>query len=175
MMYNVESYTKKRSQKFLSIYIFLDLEPKLEKRSSAQVLISVHVNVKILILSYKISIFAFTKILLEQRYLEMISPLRNYFLLLCFFPCLDHCSYNITRAHNIMMYYVPTIIWNTKIVLSSSLWTWQLQYTSGISKIGYETKKRAKIALFLLRWSLTNGHNESCFWILRHQKTDLYT
>ena len=74
MMYNVESYTKKRSQKFLSIYIFLDLEPKLEKRSSAQVLISIHVNVKILILSYKISIFAFTKIVFKQRYLEMIAP-----------------------------------------------------------------------------------------------------
>ena len=104
---------------------------------------AVWVNLKILILSYKISIFAFTNIVLEQRYLEMISSLRNYFLLLCFFPCLDHCSYNITRAHNIMMYYVHicTIIWNTKIVLSSSLWTWQLQYTSGISKIGYNQEE----------------------------------
>ena len=34
--------------------------------------ISVLVNAKILILSYKISIFAFTKILFERRYLEMI-------------------------------------------------------------------------------------------------------
>ena len=33
------------------------------------------INVKILILSYKISIFAFRKTLLEQRYLEMIAPL----------------------------------------------------------------------------------------------------
>ena len=35
---------------------------------------SIFVNAKILILSYKISIFAFTKIVLEPRYLEMISP-----------------------------------------------------------------------------------------------------
>ena len=31
-------------------------------------------NVKIIILSYKISIFTFTKMVLEQRYLEMIAP-----------------------------------------------------------------------------------------------------
>ena len=30
---------------------------------------------KILVLSYKISIFAFTKIVLEQRYVEMIAPI----------------------------------------------------------------------------------------------------
>ena len=78
----------------------------LKSEKSTQSSQTVFVNVKILILSYKISIFPFIKILLEQRYLEMISSLRNYFLLLCFFPCLDHCSYNITRAHNIMMYYV---------------------------------------------------------------------
>ena len=36
--------------------------------------ISVLVNAKILILSYKISIFAFSKIVSEQRNLEMIAP-----------------------------------------------------------------------------------------------------
>ena len=36
---------------------------------------SIFVNAKILILSYKISILAFTKIVLEQRYLEMSAPL----------------------------------------------------------------------------------------------------
>ena len=35
------------------------------------------VNAKILILSYKISIFAFTKIVLDQRYLEMICALKS--------------------------------------------------------------------------------------------------
>ena len=37
---------------------------------------AVWVNLKILILSYKISIFAFTNIVLEQRYLEMIVHLQ---------------------------------------------------------------------------------------------------
>ena len=36
---------------------------------------SIFVNAKILILSYNISNFALTKIVLEQRYLEMIAPL----------------------------------------------------------------------------------------------------
>ena len=36
---------------------------------------SIFVTSKILILSYKISIFTFMKIVLEQRYLEMIAPL----------------------------------------------------------------------------------------------------
>ena len=34
---------------------------------------SIFLNAKILILSYKISIFTFMKILLERRYLEMIA------------------------------------------------------------------------------------------------------
>ena len=34
----------------------------------------IFVNAKILILSYKISVFAFTKMLLERRYLKMIEP-----------------------------------------------------------------------------------------------------
>ena len=37
---------------------------------------AVWVNLRILILSYKISIFAFTNIVLEQRYLEMIVHLQ---------------------------------------------------------------------------------------------------
>ena len=37
---------------------------------------SISVNAKILILFYKISIFAFKKIVLEQRYLEMIAPIQ---------------------------------------------------------------------------------------------------
>ena len=40
---------------------------------SAQSSLSIFVNAKILILSYEISIFAFTKIVLEWRYLEMIA------------------------------------------------------------------------------------------------------
>ena len=43
----------------------------------ASLLKSIFVNAKIvLILFYKISIFAFTKIVLEQRYLEMIAPMQ---------------------------------------------------------------------------------------------------
>ena len=37
---------------------------------------SISVNAKILILFYKISIFAFKKIVVEQRYLEMIAPIQ---------------------------------------------------------------------------------------------------
>ena len=37
----------------------------------------IFVNAKILILSYKISIFIFMKIVLEQRYFEMIAPLMS--------------------------------------------------------------------------------------------------
>ena len=36
-------------------------------------LVLIFVNAKILILSYKISIFAFTKIVLEQKYLEILT------------------------------------------------------------------------------------------------------
>ena len=43
---------------------------------------SIFVNAKILISSYKISNFAFTKIVLEQRYLEMIA---------CLFSKILHC------------------------------------------------------------------------------------
>ena len=42
---------------------------------SAQPSLSIFVNAKILIVSYKISIFAFRKAVLKQRYLEMIAPL----------------------------------------------------------------------------------------------------
>ena len=42
----------------------------------ASLLKSISVNAKILILFYKISIFAFKKIVLEQRYLEMIAPIQ---------------------------------------------------------------------------------------------------
>ena len=46
-----------------------------EKSSvSISLLKSIFINAKILFLSYKISIFAITKIILEQRYLEMIAP-----------------------------------------------------------------------------------------------------
>ena len=41
---------------------------------------STFINAKILILSYKISILALMKIVLERRYLEMIVPLNQHFM-----------------------------------------------------------------------------------------------
>ena len=41
---------------------------------SISLLKSIFVNAKVLILSYKIYIFAFTKTVLEQKYLEIIAP-----------------------------------------------------------------------------------------------------
>ena len=54
-----------------------------EKSSvSISLLKSIFINAKILFLSYKISIFAITKIVLERRYLEMIAPFDSYPLLI---------------------------------------------------------------------------------------------
>ena len=47
----------------------------LQNHLKVSLLKSILVTSKILILSYKISILAFTKIVLEQRYLEVIVPL----------------------------------------------------------------------------------------------------
>ena len=56
----------------LPMYIALRSERSMQSSQS------ISINVKILILSYKISIFAFTKIGIfgaKQRYLKMIAPL----------------------------------------------------------------------------------------------------
>ena len=55
--------------RFCVNFVCLQIERSHPKSS----LKSIFINMKILILSYKISIFVFTKIVLEQRYLEMIA------------------------------------------------------------------------------------------------------
>ena len=49
----------------------------------------IFVNAKILILSYKISIFIFMKIVLEQRYFEMIAPLMSLVCVWDFFKTVE--------------------------------------------------------------------------------------
>ena len=55
----------------------------------------IYVNTKIHILSYKIRILAFTKIVLDQRFLEMIAPiitLANIFFIFKFFRAKLLCT-----------------------------------------------------------------------------------